>query len=69
VTTEQLLAIVERRGLKIILVQGRPVLTRPHGNKGVTDNLPRVLKRHRERIIEKLSSKPTNLFPQGGNYV
>lgn len=53
-TTKQLLAIVEERGLKIVLQDGRPVLKRPQGNEGVTDKLLAVLKYHREQIIREL---------------
>lgn len=53
-STREVLAIVEALGLRIVLQDGRPVLKRPDGNDGVTDNLLAVLKRHRERIIEHL---------------
>jgi hypothetical protein len=34
------------------------VLKRPDGNSAVTDNLLKVLKRHRRRIIDKLARSP-----------
>ena len=55
-TTKELLLIVERRGLRVVVENGRPILKRPNGNAGVTDALLAVLKRHREKIIE-LKSK------------
>lgn len=54
-TTQQVLEIVKKRGLKIVITDGRPVLKRPAGNDAVTDKLLAVLKRHRERIVSLLS--------------
>ena len=62
-TTTKLMLIVAKRGLSIILNNGRPELVRPAGNKGVTDALLAVLKRHRERIIEMLSAQPAPPTP------
>ena len=53
-STKQLMEIVKQRGLRIELKDGRPVLMKPDGNGGVTDQLLKVLKFHRERIIEIL---------------
>jgi hypothetical protein len=53
-STKELLEIVVSRGLKIRLVDGRPVLVRAHGSPAVTDNLLSVLRFHRERIIDHL---------------
>lgn len=63
-TTEELLAIVERRGLKIELREGRPVIVRnPADPRAVTDRLLSVLTIHRQRIIELLSKpKQTEMF-------
>jgi hypothetical protein len=47
--------IVQARGLRIVLKGGQPVLVRPQNGQGVTDNLLKVLKIHRARIIEELS--------------
>lgn len=54
-STKEVLNIVKERGLEIVLKDGRPVISKPAGNDGVTDRLLSVLKRHRERIIEELS--------------
>ena len=54
--TKQLLQLVAERGLKIELVDGRPVLRGAANNPKVTDRLLAVLKFHRERIIAQLSS-------------
>lgn len=54
-STDQLIEIVQRRGLILKLVDGQPVITRPGGKGELTDNLLKVLKHHRERIIERLS--------------
>lgn len=53
-TTRELLAIVEGRGLKIVLKNGEPVLRKPDGSDAVTDNLMAALKVHRQWIIEHL---------------
>lgn len=53
-TTDELLKIVEERGLRIELKEGRPVLVRPEGKGDVTDRLLAVLKVHRDWIIERL---------------
>lgn len=58
-STQQLLEIVKRRGLQIVLVDGRPVL---RGERNAaTPRLLAVLKRHRERIVDLLAPK-LNLF-------
>jgi hypothetical protein len=54
-STQQLLAIVKERGLRIEIKDGQPILKRPDGNQNVTDGLLKVLKFHRERIIQELS--------------
>lgn len=56
-TTKELLEIVKRRGLSIVLHEGRPILQRPLENDKVTDKLLSVLKIHRERIIQELSKE------------
>jgi hypothetical protein len=61
-TTDELLQLVEARGLKVVLKDGQPVLVRTRGNEGVTDSLLKVLKRHRAWIIAKLTPPPA----QGG---
>jgi hypothetical protein len=53
-TTNELLDIVKSRGLKIVLIDGRPVLEGARGNPAVTDNLLSVLRIHRDRIKEGL---------------
>ncbi len=53
-TTDQLLAIVKERGLKIELRGDRPVLVAPENSPEVSDKLLAVLKVHREWIIERL---------------
>jgi hypothetical protein len=55
-TTRELLKLVEGRGLKLGLVEGRPVLLRAAGNPAVTDKLLAVLRIHRERIVRELST-------------
>lgn len=55
-STKELLEIVKRRGLRIVVEDGRPILKRPQGNQGVTDRLLAVLKRHKDRIVELLSN-------------
>jgi hypothetical protein len=54
--TRELLVIVEDRGLRIEVREGQPILVRPQGKGEVTDELLAVLKHHRQRIIEILSS-------------
>lgn len=55
-STQEVLKIVEARGLSIVLDNGRPVIKRARDNHGaITDKLLAVLKRHRERIIAHLS--------------
>lgn len=56
-STNELLEIVKNRGLKIVLVDGRPILKRPGDNDAVTDKLLNVLKLHRERIISMLAKE------------
>ena len=56
-TTAELLSIVESRGLRIVLQDGRPVLVNPNGQGEVTDALMKVLKRHRDRIIEAIRQR------------
>lgn len=58
-TTDELLKIVEARGLKVKLQNGQPVLVREHGDQSATPKLLAVLKRHRDRIIAKLSPQVT----------
>lgn len=53
-STDEVLAIVKERGLKIELRGERPVLVAPEKSPEVTDKLLAVLKVHRERIIERL---------------
>jgi hypothetical protein len=53
-TTKELLKIVESRGLKITLIDGRPVLEGAKGHPAVTDSLLSVLRFHRERIVDHL---------------
>jgi hypothetical protein len=60
-TTQALLDIVRKRGAEVVLVDdNRPVLRCLPGQwsadwrKNITDALLKVLKRHRERIIEAL---------------
>jgi hypothetical protein len=53
-TTESLLALVQERGLRIELRDGRPVLVGAANNPEATDKLLAVLKIHREWIIERL---------------
>ncbi len=57
-TTTQLLRIVEERGLRIAMEDGHPVLFRAKNCGTVTDTLLKVLKHHRERIIEILTGTP-----------
>jgi hypothetical protein len=59
-TTKKLLEIVKDRGLEIVIRDGRPVLHKPKdiGKEAVTDELLSVLKIHRERIIQHLSTSP-----------
>lgn len=69
-TTEDVLKIVEKRGLKIALRNGQPVLEKAAGSASVTDELLAVLKFHRQRIIDKLTPltpKPDDSFPFGAN--
>lgn len=54
-STKELLSIVERRGLKVMLRDGRPYLVPGAGSKEVTDKLLAVLKIHRDQIIRTLS--------------
>lgn len=54
-STKEVLEIVKKRGLRIVLKDGAPVLVRRSDNSGVTDSLLAVLKRHREWIIKELS--------------
>lgn len=67
-TTKELLEIVERRGLKVLLRDGEPFLHRPKGNKGVTDRLLSVLKRHREPIVSLLSKQGSLFTEEKGAY-
>jgi len=53
--TQELLAIVEKRGLKVTLKDGRPFLVPGSNGKEVTDKLLAVLKIHRDQIIRTLS--------------
>lgn len=53
-STQELLDIVGKRGLRLTLEDGRPVLKGAQGNPEVTDRLLTVLKIHRQRIIEIL---------------
>ncbi len=56
--TRQLMAIVQARGLKIEMHDGRPVIV-PNGHRAeVTDALLAVLKVHKDRIIAILQSPP-----------
>ena len=55
-STSELLDIVRKRGLRIVLENGRPVLKRANREQ-VTDNLLAVLKVHRERIIKMLEEQ------------
>lgn len=48
-TTQQVLSIVEARGLKVVIVDGRPALRGPKDE--ATPHLLAVLKRHREKIL------------------
>jgi len=54
-STRQVLDIVKARGLRIDLVDGRPVI-RCTDRTAVTDALLSVLKIHREKIIEALKA-------------
>lgn len=56
-STEKVMEIVRKRGLRIELKDGQPVLKRPAGNKNVTDSLLAVLKLHRERIVRLLEKE------------
>ena len=58
-STSELLDIVRKRGLRIVLENGRPVLKRANREQ-VTDNLLAVLKVHRERIIKMLEEQQWN---------
>ncbi len=62
-TTTQLLRIVEERGLRITMEDGHPVLCRSKKCDAVTDTLLKVLKHHRERIIEILTGVPRPRLP------
>ena len=53
-STRELLNIVEKRGLRIVLKDGRPVLEGAAANPAVTGKLLAVLKIHRERIVSLL---------------
>ena len=53
-STENVLKIVKERGLVIEIREGRLVITNGANNPAVTDNLLKVLKRHRERIVALL---------------
>jgi hypothetical protein len=55
-STSELLDIVRKRGLRIVLENGRPVLKRANREQ-VTDSLLAVLKVHRERIIKMLEER------------
>ena len=55
-STSELLDIVRKRGLRIVLENGKPVLKRANREQ-VTDNLLAVLKVHRERIIKMLEER------------
>lgn len=55
-TTNELLEIAKKRGLKIIVKEGRPMIVNPPSG-AVTDRLLAVLKIHREKIIAMLSPK------------
>ncbi len=54
-STRELLKLVEERGLKVAVRDGRPVLVRAAGSEAVTDKLLAVLKRHRQAIVELLA--------------
>jgi hypothetical protein len=57
-STKELLKLVAERGLTIELQDGRPVLKGASKRPGAaTDKLLRVLKLHRDRIIELLQRK------------
>jgi hypothetical protein len=56
-TTRELLIIVERRGMRVVVEDGRPILLRQGSKDGVTDRLLAVLKRHREKIIALKTSR------------
>ncbi len=58
-STQELMSIVKDRGLDITLKDGQPILQRPNGNANVTDELMRVLKHHRDRIVALLSRGTT----------
>jgi hypothetical protein len=60
VTTDELLRIVEQRGLKLALKEGSPVTCEGEDNPAVTDALLAVLKIYRERIISVLGRTSTN---------
>ena len=56
-TTQRLLEIVAERGLQIRLVNGQLFLHTPPGNHNRTPTLLAVLTRHRERILQLMSSQ------------
>ena len=53
-STQQLMEIVNKRGLRIELKDGGPVIVCGDGRREVTDALLAVLKFHREKIIDML---------------
>lgn len=54
-STKELLNIVAKRGLRLGLKEGRPVIRQPVPPGAVTDKLLAVLTRHREGIMVELS--------------
>jgi hypothetical protein len=59
-TTDELLRIVEQRGLRVVLKDGQPVICGAKSNPAATERLLAVLRLHRERIIAMLKSRKVN---------
>lgn len=53
-STQELLRIVQERGLKLELREGQPMIVGPRDKEHITDELIAVLKIHKPRIIEML---------------
>ncbi len=56
-TTQEVLGIVKERGMKIIIKDGKPMISKPPENHELTDTLLKVLAIHRERIVAILNEE------------